>query len=232
VSSRIGKGPWARAFGAMLVPDESAPEALRGKELWLAGAVEDLRIEPGLITATVAGCAVTLSTPTVPPRIWAAMTSYARGRGSLERAVQGEVQSMQLESLMTQDWNEPLVPKPSAPVRTCACPDEGCEHIAALAYGVAEQIDRDASSLLAWRGCRDERSDLSQGDRAARTGAPQDPWQGSGPLPAARTARPLAGAVVLRRLGVSGIAAGESDLSDRLLPAYDVFALAEPIVRR
>jgi uncharacterized Zn finger protein len=224
VSSRIGNGPWARAFGALLVPDEGAPEAQRGREHWLAGAVEDLAIEPGLITATVGRCAVTVSTPTVPPRIWAAMTSYARGRGPLERAVDGETQSVQLESLMTQDWNEPLVPKPSALVRTCACSDEPCEHLPALGYAVAERIDEDAASLLRWRGCRDHRSASPQEDRAARTGAPPEPWQGSGPLPPMRDARPLRSGVVLRRLGRSGIAAHDADLTDRLLPAYDVFA--------
>lgn len=225
MSSRIGKGPWARSFGAMLVPDESTPEALRGKELWLAGVVEDLRIEPGLITASVDGCAVTLSTPSVPPRIWAAMASYARGRGALERAVNGEVQLVQLESLMTQDWNEPLVPKPAAVVRTCACPDERCEHMAALGYAVAEQIDRDPALLLRWRGCRDGHPEVPAWDDggAAPPDAREAAWRASGALPADRPGRPLVEAAVLRRLGVSGIAVGDADLVERLLPAYAVF---------
>jgi uncharacterized Zn finger protein len=224
VSSRIGKGPWARAFGALLVPDESTAEALRGKDLWLAGAVRDLRTEPGLITATVDGCAVTLSTPTIPPRIWAAMTSYARGRGALERAVNGEVQLVQLESLMTQDWNEPLVPRPGALVRTCACADERCEHVAALGYAFAEEIDRDAALLLRWRGCGDGRPGLRQEEAGGSLDAArEDPWRAGGSLPASRPARPLADAAVLRRLGVSGIAVAESDLVERLLPAYAVF---------
>src|SRR5258708_6141415 len=88
---RIGKGPWARAFGAALIPAESDPVGVAGRAL--VDSVEDLRIEPGLITARVGGCTVTLSAPTIPPRIWSAMVSYARGRGALEQAVRGEVQS-------------------------------------------------------------------------------------------------------------------------------------------
>ena len=88
MSSRIGTGPWARALGTALVPDDSTPEAIRGEELWRAGAVE-LRIEVGQITARVGECVVTLTAPTIPPRIWATVTSYARNRTPLEKGVRG-----------------------------------------------------------------------------------------------------------------------------------------------
>jgi len=81
VSSRIGRGPWARSLGTVLVPDDSTPEAIRGEELWRQGAVEDLRIETGQITARVEGCTVTITAPTIPPRIWDAMVRYAQNRG-------------------------------------------------------------------------------------------------------------------------------------------------------
>ena len=120
---RVGKGPWARAFAAAVALEENTPTA----------AVESLRLEPGLVTAHLDGCAVTISAATVPPRIWAAMTSYARNRGALEQAVKGEMQSVQLEHLMTQDWDEPLVPRPDAILRTCTCDGGGtCEHVAAV----------------------------------------------------------------------------------------------------
>jgi hypothetical protein len=203
--SRIGKGPWARTFAAALA-DDGAPEL----------TVDALRIEPGLITAQVDGCAVTISAPTVPPRIWAAMTSYARNRGPLEQAVRGETQSVQLEHLMTQDWDEPLVPRASAVVRTCNCDTGGvCGHIAALARAVVEEIDSDPSTLLRWRGCFD-----------AREPAADDPWTGGEPpeLRATTGRRPLQS--VLHRLGPSGIAHGAGDLVDALGPAY--VALAAP----
>jgi len=200
--TRIGKGPWARTFAAALV-DEGAPELM----------VEDLRIEPGLITAQVDGCAVTISAPTVPPRIWAAMTSYARNRGPLEQAVRGETQSVQLEHLMTQDWDEPLVPREAAVVRTCSCDAGGaCAHVAALARTFAGEIDRDPATLLRWRGCLD-----------AAAPAADDPWRGGEPPEVgASTGRPLQS--VLHRLGPSGIAHGAGDLVDALAPAYAALA--------
>jgi hypothetical protein len=202
--SRIGKGPWARTFAAALA-DDGAPELM----------VEDLRIEPGLITAQVDGCAVTISAPTVPPRIWAAMTSYARNRGPLEQAVRGETQSVQLQHLMTQDWDEPLVPREAAVVRTCSCDAGGaCDHVAALARAVASEIDRAPATLLRWRGCVD-----------APAPSADDPWRGGDPPHVSgATGRPVQS--VLRRLGRSGIAHGSGDLVDALGPAYA--ALAAP----
>lgn len=202
--SRIGKGPWARTFAAALA-DEGAPEL----------TVEGLRIEPGLITAQVDGCAVTISAPTVPPRIWAAMTSYARNRGPLEQAVRGETQSVQLQHLMAQDWDEPLVPGASAILRTCSCDTGGdCPHVAALARTVAGEIDRDPATLLRWRGCLD-----------APAPSADDPWTGGEPPDVSgATGRPVQS--VLHRLGRSGIAHGAGDLVDALGPAYA--ALAPP----
>jgi hypothetical protein len=202
--SRIGKGPWARAFGAAFAGDGAF-------EL----AVETLRVEPGLITAQVDDCAMTISAPTVPPRIWAAMTSYARNRGPLEQAVRGETQSVQLEHLMAQDWDEPLVPRAHAVVRTCSCDTGGrCEHVAALARAVADEIDRDPETLLRWRGCVE-----------APVPAADDPWAGGEPPDlSGATSRPLQS--VLHRLGPSGIAHSSGDLVDALAPAYD--ALAAP----
>ena len=203
--TRIGKGSWARSFAGTLA-DDSAPELV----------IDDLRVEPGLITAHVEGCAVTISAPTVPPRIWAAMTSYARNRGPLEQAVQGKTQSVQLEHLMAQDWDEPLVPRASAILRTCSCDSGGdCIHVAALARGVAGEIDRDPATLLRWRGCFD-----------APAPSADDPWTGGKPPElGAATGRPLQS--VLHRLGPSGIAYGAGDLVDALGPAYAALAPTE-----
>lgn len=200
---RVGKGPWARAFAAAVALEENTPTA----------AVESLRLEPGLVTAHLDGCAVTLSAATVPPRIWAAMTSYARNRGALEQAVKGETQSVQLEHLMTQDWDEPLVPRPDAILRTCTCDVGGtCEHVAAVARAVVDEIDRDPGTLLRWRGCLD-------------TAAPSedDPWAGGEPpVLAAGAGRPLQS--VLHRLGPSGISVGGEDLVEVLGAAYAALA--------
>ena len=99
-------------------------------------------------------CDVTIGAEPVPPRIWTAMTRYARTNTQLEAAVEGRAQSVQLEHLMTTDWEQPLVPRTSALALECTCGRAGaCEHLAALAYAFAREIDRDPAMLLRWRGC-------------------------------------------------------------------------------
>ena len=84
------------------------------------------------------------------------MTRYARGKPPLEEAVEGRAQSVHLEHLMNIDWEEPLVPPARALVRSCTCDEEGCAHVAALAYAFADELDRDPSLLLRLRGCDEE----------------------------------------------------------------------------
>ncbi len=206
MNSPIGKGPWARALGATLLGD-SPPEA--GDAL----DVHDLTIEVGLITADVGGCTVTLSTPRVPPRIWAAMTSYAANRGALERAITGETQSVQLEHLMTQDWDEPLVPPAESIVRTCSLDEDGhCMHLDALTLAVVDAIDDDPKMLLRWRGCVSNVPDEA-------VPAARDPWTGAVPPPVTGGQARPAGSVA-ERLGPSGIRVGDADLAEILRHAY------------
>ena len=117
-------GPWAEA---VLKAVGGAPSEL---------AVEDFRVEAGLVTAQVDGCAATLSAPTIRPRLWAAVVGNARG--PLERAVRGEVQSEQLLQLMSHDWEEPLVPR--GIVRVCSCDGGDCEHSAALGAALGADL--------------------------------------------------------------------------------------------
>ena len=84
------------------------------------------------------------------------MKRYARGKPPLEEAVEGRAQSVHLEHLMNIDWEEPLVPPARALVRACTCDEEGCAHVAALAYVIADELDRDPSLLLRFRGCDEE----------------------------------------------------------------------------
>jgi len=222
VSSRIGRGPWARSLGTVLVPDDSTAEAIHGEELWRQGAVEDLRVETGQITARVEGCTVTITAPTIPPRIWDAMVRYAQNRGPLERAVRGETQSVQLEHLLAQDWDEPLVPPRDRLLVTCSCDaDAICVHVATAANAVAARVDAEPGQLLQWR----TGVDVAQPRVAPSAAGDDEAWQG-GALPAAS---PNDGRrqteSVPRRLGPAGIRVGEPDLVDVLGEAYAAFGI-------
>jgi uncharacterized Zn finger protein len=226
VSSRIGTGPWARAVGTVLVPDDSTPEAMRGEELWRQGAV-DLRIDVGQVTARVGECVVTLTAPTIPPRIWTAVTSYARNRRVLEQAVRGEAQSVQLEHLMAQDWDEPLVPLRAAIRGVCTCDAPAdCAHLAAVAHVVAASIDADPAALLRWRGVGDASArDETQRDVVTEGTSRDDGWRGSA-LPAALPDARRQTESVPKRLGPAGIHVSDADLADVLATAYAALAQA------
>ena len=148
-----GQGPWSRLLVSAIVGDESSAVAERGRVLAREGAVHRLEVKAGTITGVVEDCAVTISAARVPPRIWAAMKRYARGKPQLEESVEGRAQSVHLEHLMNVDWDEPLVPPARALVRACTCEAERCAHLAALAYVIADELDQDPSLLLRFRGC-------------------------------------------------------------------------------
>lgn len=223
MTERLGRGPWARLLVSAVLPDEGSSLAERGRVLVEEDAVQDLVVTSGAVSARIDDCDVTIAAEPVPPRIWAAMTRYARNNTQLEAAVEGRAQSVQLEHLMMVDWEQPLVPRTSALARSCSCDRAGgCEHRAALAYAFAREIDRDPAVLLRWRGCEAQVEVEPEAPAAPRV-MPEDAWE-AGPLPEPRPLRPLPTGAVLKRLGPSGLRVGGADLAEVLQRAYASFA--------
>ena len=219
---RIGHGPWSRLFASTVVGDEGSSVAERGRSLARDGAVHTVDVARGELSASVGDAKVSLRADPVPPRIWSIVAKSSRANARLAAAVAGQEQSVHLEHLMASDWEEPLVPR--APARACTCGEEGvCEHVAALAYVVADLIDGDPSVLLDWRGCGSEEPEPVV-EAPERPAAPDDDAWRSGVLPAPRALRPLPVGAVLMCLGESGLPAGGRDLRDALRPAYASFA--------
>jgi hypothetical protein len=230
VSTRSGHGPWARLLASAVVRDEGSALAERGRTLVRDGEVGPVEVTEGTLTANVAGCSVSIMAKPVPPRIWAAMVRFARGNRPLEEAVAGRAQSVHLEHLMIEDWSEPLVPRPYDLGRSCSCDGDGepCEHVAALAFAVADEIDVDPTLLLRWRGCVAAPEAPPQAEVALPAEPLQDltdddPWR-AGVLPEPRPLRPLPVGAVLKRLGPSGLDLRGEDLADVLQRAYASFA--------
>jgi hypothetical protein len=200
-------GPWSRSFVAAVAGNDDRPEL----------EVEALRIDPGEIWALVEGCEVMLTAHVIPARIWAQMARYAQGMGQLEQAVEGRIQSVHLEHLLQEDWGELLIPRASQIAQSCACDESaGCEHIAAVAYAFADEIERTPRVLLRWRGV----ADVDEEESAA----PADPWQGK-ELSALAEARPMPTYAVLKRLGPSEASVGgNEDLAHALRVAYEALA--------
>jgi uncharacterized Zn finger protein len=230
MSAWPGRGPWARLLASAVVRDEGSAVAERARALVREGAVGAVEVEQGTLSASVAGCVVAITAKPVPPRIWTAMTRVARGNRRLEEAVEGRTQSVHLEHVMTEDWSEPLVPRPYELGRNCSCDRDGelCEHVAALAYAVADGIDADPSLLLSWRGCV-AASELPEEAAIVPPLEPtfdltdDAPWR-AGVLPEPRPLRPLPVGAVLKRLGPSGLRLNGEDLAAVLQRAYASFA--------
>jgi uncharacterized Zn finger protein len=230
---RIGRGAWARWLATSVVRDEGSPRAERGRILARTGHVHSVSVETGEITALVIGSGgaeyrVHLRAEPVPPRVWAAVIGSARGRALFEPAAAGREQSLQLEHVMTVDWEEPLIPPARSLRRSCTCPDsdrsDACKHVIALGYVVADAIDGDPSLLLEWRGCVSREPAAATPVRALAEGD-GDPWA-AGDLPELGAPRPLPVGSVLKRLGESGLVVDGVDLRDALEPAYAAFSRA------
>ena len=110
---RIGRGPWARWLATSVVRDEGSPRAERGRILARSGHVHTVVVDVGAITALVIGSGgaeyrVSLGADPIPPRVWSAVVGSPRGRELFQAAAEGREQSLQLEHVMTVDWEEPL----------------------------------------------------------------------------------------------------------------------------
>lgn len=230
---RIGRGPWARWLATSVAPDESSPRSERGRVLARTGHVHSVSVARGEITARVLGSSeaeydTAIAAEPVAPRVWAAVIGSPRGRALFEAAAAGREQSLQLEHVMTIDWDEPLIPPGRSLRRSCTCPDAdrsgSCKHVIALAYVAADAIDSDPALLLEWRGCSTEQVPVVTVEPRARTG---DPWK-AGTLPEIGSPRALPIGSVLKRLGASGLVVDGIDLRDALEPAYAAFA-ADPL---
>jgi len=226
---RIGTGPWARLFASAVVPHEGSSDAERGRRLARAGAVHTVTVAEGELGGDVEEHTATIAAEPVPVRIWTAIVRAASRNASLAAAIEGRAQSVQLEHTMTVDWEEPLVPAGRSLSRSCTCGRDACEHVAALAFVVASEIDRDPGLLLRWRGCveRVEDEPVPVVEPAPQSGV----WEAAALLPQPRPLRPLPVAAVLKRLGPSGIRVGANDLAAALEPAYAAFAKGDVVER-
>jgi uncharacterized Zn finger protein len=225
---RIGQGPWSRLLASAVVGDEGSAGAERGRTLARDAAVHTVAVAEGSLSGRVEDEAaeydVEIAAEPVPPRIWAAAARSARGNPQIEAAVAGRGQSVQLEHVLAVDWEEPLVPPTRSLRRACSCGAPApCAHLAALAYVLADRIDREPSLLLRWRGCTERAADEEPEAEPEPIVATNEIWEAP-PPPELGPPRPLPTGAVLKRLGTSGIQVGGLDLAEVLARAYASFA--------
>ena len=228
-------GPLARLLVSAIVPHVGSTRAERGRRLAAEGRIHSVAIAEGRISARALGSEdreyeLALGAEPIPRRVWRLVSSSSAGARLVEAMLAGSRQSVQLEHLLTVDWDAPLVPRRDELARSCTCPDSAwsgvCKHVAALAYVLAAAVDRDPSLLLRWRGCSLETHDAAGASPPTHPAAPQesgDPWE-AGRLPDVGPTRGLPVGAVLKRLGPSGIEVDGRELAELLGPAYAAFA--------
>ncbi|HOG49062.1 MAG TPA: helix-turn-helix domain-containing protein [Lentisphaeria bacterium] len=141
----------------------------RGRSYVRYGAVLDLQIVVGKVTALVAGSAsqpyqITIAIAPMDETRWEALKKKCVGRiDSLLALVQGKMPSEILKEFCSQ--SQGLFPSPCDITMHCSCPDSAglCKHLAAVLYGIGARLDEEPKLFFILRGL-DERELL--GDKA------------------------------------------------------------------
>ena len=143
----------------------------KGKTYVRNGAVIDLQVLPGRITAKVMGTElydVDCRVEKLPAELWADLKRRCGGQiGSLVELLQGKL-STAVMSLVT-DAKTGLFPGPREIRLGCTCPDFAhlCKHVAAALYGVGVRLDDEPELLFTLRGV--DSAELIEGATAEPT---------------------------------------------------------------
>jgi uncharacterized Zn finger protein len=153
---RIATSFWGRAWCDTIESYRDYAYRLeRGRSYVRNGAVVDLQIAPGQITALVNGSTLYCTTVTVaptPPAKWHSICADCTGRiESLVELLQGRFSKPVMERLCSQQSG--LFPRPSEIRFTCSCPDHAsmCKHVAAVLYGIGARLDQSPELLFRLR---------------------------------------------------------------------------------
>ena len=158
-TSRIADTFWGKAWCRNIESYQDYSNRLpRGRSYVRSGAVIDLQIAKGEVTALVCGSSRTpykikiAIAPLAPPR-WEALKRRCLGKiDSLVSLIQGKLSKETLELLC--DHENGIFPAPAEIKMDCSCPDwaDLCKHLAAVLYGIGARLDADPSLFFVLRG--------------------------------------------------------------------------------
>ncbi|MCP5107580.1 MAG: hypothetical protein GY950_29600 [bacterium] len=129
----------------------------RGRSYLRTGAVLDLQIVPGEITALVQGSrarpySVTIQITEIAPAAWKELKKACAGKlDSLPELLAGKFPKA-LGELFTER-GKGLFPSPREIYFSCSCPDDAvmCKHVAAALYGVSARLDTEPGLFFTLR---------------------------------------------------------------------------------
>ena len=128
----------------------------RGRSYLRSGAVLDLDVAPGRVSALVSGTnvyEVRVTVEPLPAKHWQRIRMRCAGQvGSLIELLEGRLSDRVMR--VVTDRAEGLFPKPAEIQMQCSCPDWAamCKHVAAALYGVGGRLDTQPELLFRLRG--------------------------------------------------------------------------------
>ncbi len=145
-SRKLAQTFWGKAWCDHLESHSNYAYRLpRGRSYLRQGNVYNLAIEPGVITAEVAGSALYEVCVTIQPlakAAWKCLKQDCAGQvASLLDLLAGKLGDGMLRAIA--DPARGLFPKPKEIHLSCSCPDyaDMCKHVAAVLYGVGVKLD-------------------------------------------------------------------------------------------
>lgn len=158
--TQIARSVWGKAWCKHLENFSDYSNRIpRGKSYVRSGAVVDLHIEPGLVTALVTGSSST------PYKVRMEIACLSGARKEKIEALFRESESLELLDLLQgkipaalmsalTDTREGLFPMVKEVKHSCTCPDYAgfCKHQAAVLYGVGNRLDSQPELLFTLRG--------------------------------------------------------------------------------
>ena len=173
----IGESWWSRRFIAALHEVADASRLSRGRSYARSGQVMELRVEPGLVTASVQGSdwapyRVRIGLVPFTDEEWARAEDALAGQALFLAALLAGEMPRDVEEAFTAAGLSLFPATPEELTVSCTCPDPvtPCKHVAATFYILAEAFDADPFLVFAWRGRTRER--LLERLRELRAAAP------------------------------------------------------------
>ena len=127
----------------------------RGRSYVRSGAVLDLKVASGRITALVSGTGLYQVAITIKPLMpdhWSRIKTHCGGNvGSIIELLEGRLSERVMQVVTHR--GQGLFPKPAEIEMECSCPDWAtmCKHVAAVMYGVGARLDRQPELLFTLR---------------------------------------------------------------------------------
>jgi len=154
----LAKTWWGKAWNDNLESYSDYSNRIgRGKSYVRSGAVLDLKIAPGKITALVQGSRakpykVEIIIEPLSENTWKTITKACEGKiESLQELIDGKFPKTLAELFTVQ--GKGLFPAPKEISLNCSCPDWAnmCKHVAAVLYGVGARLDENPELFFSLR---------------------------------------------------------------------------------